>query len=179
MEPFLGPGFHPAEVVLRTGEEHSEARFLADRMLGKLARYLRILGYDVAYPAPCSDALLIAQARRENRVLLTRDRGIMGALASYSGHPEVVEIRSPSVLQQIDQMVSEGWIDRARSPRCPLCNQALKEMPYWEARHLTPPFTHATQLSFLHCGPCNLILWEGSHWDLFRHRLGRLLGGAR
>jgi len=164
---------------LRRDEEGGEARFIADRMLGRLARYLRILGYDVAYPAPCSDALLVMQARREKRVLLTRDREIIEGAGSYSGYPPVVEMRSQSVLQQIEQLVGEGWIDRARNPRCSLCNRALKEMPHWEARHLTPPFTHATQVSFLYCGPCNLILWEGSHWDLFRRRLGRLLASSR
>lgn len=164
---------------MRTGEDESVVRFLADRMLGRLARYLRILGYDVAYPGPCSDALLIARARREKRVLLTRDRGIIEGAGSCPGNPMVVELRSQSVLQQIDQLVSEGWIDRTRSPRCPLCNRMLHEMASWEARHLTPPFTHATQLSFLHCGPCNLLLWEGSHWDLFRRRLYGFLGGTR
>lgn len=155
-------------------------RFLADRMLGRLARYLRIMGYDVAYPPPCPDASLIAQARREGRVLLTRDKGIMARSMAYTGHPAIVVLRSQDVLAQVGQLASEGWLDRRpHNPRCPLCNSTLAEISRREARHLVPPYTYATQLDFLHCARCNLVLWEGSHRDLLRNRLGDILDRVR
>jgi uncharacterized protein with PIN domain len=164
---------------LGTGGVEGGTRFLADRMLGRLARYLRILGYDVAYPAPCPDASLIAQARREGRVLLTRDREIAARAASFPGHPAIVALRSQSVLAQVEQLVDEGWLDRVREPRCPACNGSLGTVSRVEARHLVPPYTFATQLDFLHCASCNLVLWEGSHWDLFQLRAGGILARPR
>ncbi len=153
-------------------------RFVADRMLGKLARYLRLLGYDVLYPAACEDAALIALARREGRVLLTRDRELAGIAERRHGHPIVVKIRPQDALAQLRQLTSEGWIGRAHDPRCPLCNGALGEMGIHEARHLVPPYTLATQASFLSCPRCNLVLWEGSHWLFFRGSV-RLRDGNR
>ena len=87
-----------------------ESRFIADRMLGRLARYLRLIGYDVSYPPTCPDAELIGLARSEKRVLLTRDRGILGQESALKGRPEVVEISSVEVLDQIAQLAEEGWI---------------------------------------------------------------------
>jgi len=148
----------------------SEPRFIADRMLGRLARYLRLMGYDVSYPPSSSDARLIAMARVEDRVLLTRDRGISLRDGPRDGNPVVVEIRSCEIMNQLAQLVETGWVTRFLAPRCSLCNARLETMAEWEARHLLPPFTLATQCLFLYCSSCNTILWEGSHWKHFYRR---------
>lgn len=152
-----------------------EPLFIADRMLGKLARYLRLMGYDVSYPPPCSDARLIGMARGGGRVLLTRDRGIAARECALAASPEVVEIISHQVTAQVAQLARDGWISRFLNPRCSVCNTPLEEMDPREARHLLPPFTMTTQCSFLCCPSCNIVLWEGSHWDHFRRIISQIL----
>lgn len=152
-----------------------EPHFIADRMLGRLARYLRLIGYDVSYPPTCPDAKLIGIARCEKRVLLTRDRGILGQESALKCRPEVVEISSVEVLDQIAQLAEEGWISHILAPRCALCNTPLRELSVDEARHLLPPYILATQCSFLCCDSCNIILWEGSHWKHFRRSISQIL----
>jgi uncharacterized protein with PIN domain len=142
--------------------------FIADRMLGKLARYLRLIGYDVTYPQPCSDAKLVAMARSQSRVLLTRDRGIMDRASALAGNPQVVHITSAEVLSQLSQLRDQGWISRVGTPRCSICNTPLHAMDPQTSRHLLPPFILASQNSFLYCPSCNMVLWEGSHWRHFR-----------
>lgn len=153
------------------GEALHQHRFIADRMLGRLARYLRLMGYDVWYPPASSDARLIATAKAERRVLLTRDHGICVRNGPRGGNPTVVEISSPQIMSQLRQLVEEGWIMDFKEPRCSLCNSQLEPMAAWEARHLLPPFTCATQDNYLFCRSCNTIFWEGSHWERFRKRI--------
>ncbi len=148
-------------------------------MLGKLARYLRLLGYDVEYPGPGPDSLLLARARREDRVLLTRDRLLCRTAERTGERPKVVEIRSDAVLEQLSQMANEGWLGEAGNPRCSLCNRPLEDLSPEEARHLLPPFTFAVHIRFLHCPGCNTVLWEGSHWERFRKRISGTFGGSR
>lgn len=144
-------------------------------MLGRLARYLRFLGYDVSYPPPSTDTALIAAARAEGRVLLTRDRGILER--AYGGKPVVVEIASSSVLEQVAQLYSEGWLGGRFPPRCCECNSRLEEISSEEARHLVPPFVLAVQVRFARCAVCNAVLWEGSHWESFHAAISRGSGG--
>jgi uncharacterized protein with PIN domain len=148
----------------------SEPRFIADRMLGRLARYLRLMGHDVSYPPPSSDARLVAMARAEDRVLLTRDHGISLREGPRDGNPVVVEISSCEIMEQLAQLVEAGWVTRFLAPRCSLCNARLEALEEREARHLLPPFTLATHCLYLYCGSCNIVLWEGSHWEHFRNR---------
>ena len=142
-------------------------------MLGRLARYLRLLGYDVSYPESFPDKRLIALARSQGRILLTRDRAIARSESAGAGNPHVMEITSGRVIDQILQLAEEGWIGRVLAPRCSRCNTLLEEIGQWEARHLLPPFTQATQLSSLYCPSCNSVLWEGSHWEHFRGMFSR------
>ncbi len=150
--------------------QEAETRFLADRMLGRLARYLRLLGYDVAYPPPGPDSALMARARSENRVLLTRDRGICERAAA--GAPVVVEILSDAVLEQVEQLRSQGWLAGRLPPRCCECNRRLEEIPRLEAMQLVPPYVHSAHIRYVWCPGCNAVYWEGSHWECFRADLG-------
>ena len=153
----------------------SGPHFIADRMLGRLARYLRLLGYDTSYPPPGHDALLLAKAQAEGRILLTRDHGIFTRKGPRTGSPQVVKIASHEVLHQLAQLAECGLIQGIFDPRCSICNLPLQEISELEARHLLPPFTLATHCSYSYCSSCNAVLWEGSHWVHFRERISRTL----
>lgn len=156
--------------------QEEQPLFIADRMLGRLARYLRMLGYDVAYPPPCADARLIAMARSEHRVLITRDRGITRGECARKGSPRAVEIDADEVEEQVSQLAGEGWLKSIHASRCGSCNTLLERMSTDEARHLLPPFTAATQCEFLYCSNCNVIFWRGSHWSHFMNMISKVLG---
>jgi uncharacterized protein with PIN domain len=158
----------PSKIVSGTSAPN---HFLADRMLGKLARYLRMIGCDTSYPPPSTDRELMARARKESRILLTRDTGIGESESVRRGRPVVVEIRCDDVRGQLRQMAAEGWVKAIESPRCPLCNTQPEYMPLGEARHLLYPFTVANQAAFFYCPSCNIMLWEGSHWEHFREMI--------
>ena len=148
---------------------------MADRMLGRLARYLRMIGYDVAYPPPCPDSRLIAMARSQGRVLLTCDRGITRRVSAMMGSPQVVEIKATDVENQIAQLAADNWIGHVYHPRCASCNTPLMGIKPMEARHLLPPFTLATQISYLFCPCCNMVFWRGSHWKHFMNTISHVM----
>lgn len=144
-----------------------EITFVADRMLGRLAKYLRLMGYDVSYPQPCADRRLLGIARSEGRILLTRDSEIARAGTDQGELPPVIYIASTEVHDQVTQLAKEGFISRLLPPRCAECNTLLERMSFQEGRHLAPRFIVSKHYSFQYCRSCNIVLWEGSHWERF------------
>lgn len=145
-------------------------RFLADEMLGRLARYLRFVGCDVAYVRGLDDRAIAALARAEGRVLLTRDR----ALADRT--PEALLLASPTLSAQW-AAVRSARPDVPAEPRferCTLCNGLLA--PY---RLGTDPSREdgiprdrvAEGLALFACAGCGHLFWDGSHTSRIRAQL--------
>jgi uncharacterized protein with PIN domain len=151
--------------------ESETPRFVADAMVGKLARWLRVLGVDVLYDASLDDRQLLALARREGRVLLTRDL----PLASGSRGPERLLIESDDFREQLLQVVATYRLDpwRGLFSRCMDCNTPLEPALREEARHQVPPYVFSTKARFKRCQRCDKILWEGTH----RNHMRRVLEG--
>ncbi len=134
-------------------------KLLADAMLGKLARWLRLLGYDTVYSQE-EDALLAHRSRREGRVLLTRDR----ELARRRGL-RVVLIASQYMPTQLAEVVrAVGPLPPATPPRCMECNEPLRPASVAEARPHVPPYVARTQRDFRYCLRCGRFYWKGTHW---------------
>lgn len=144
-------------------------RFLCDAMLGRLARWLRLLGYDAAY-SDAGDHELARRARAEDRILLTRDtklverRGIQ-ALLITSQAPDA-QLRQ--VVQEFDLRQSKVF------SRCAACNTPLRHIPKPAVRELVPPYVFRRHTSFQECPGCGRIYWRGSHWQRIRDRLDAL-----
>lgn len=156
-----------------------DVRFLADRMLGPLCRYLRFMGYDTASANRREtgnrreDTELLAQGRSESRILLTRDR----ELASRAG-PDGVLIRSEDVLEQVRQLQQLGLIGTVvRMTRCSLCNTVLREACECEIRSVDYAPGNWRDLSFFWCDRCNKLYWNGSHGKRLEERIGGLCTG--
>lgn len=146
-------------------------RLLADAMLGKLARWLRLLGYDALYLHD-DDAILAARARAEGRILLTRDHG----LAARRGL-RVILVASPDLDAQLAQVVAEvGPLPPETPPRCMECNLPLVQLPPEEARAEVPPYVAQTQQQFRCCPGCHRIYWPATHWNGIQARLQALTG---
>ena len=147
--------------------EHGSQRLLADSMLGRLAKWLRLLGYDVAYDNAAADRTLVRRARTEQRILLTRDR----ELARRRGLRTLL-IES----QSLDEQVEQVWQALGPPPhpalsRCAVCNATLQSIAAADATGHVPPYVLRTQDRFRQCPLCKRIFWRGTHFRAIRNRL--------
>jgi len=144
-------------------------RFVADRMLGKLARWLRVLGYDTLYLGGAGDEV-IRQGLEEGRVLLTRNR---------RAHPwlkrgRVVVIKADDPREQLREVVRQLHLTLAEEAlliRCLGCNRPLATVGKEEVRGEVPDYVWQTHAEFRRCQGCGRVFWAGSHAENMRHRL--------
>jgi len=141
-------------------------QFLLDHMLGRLAKYLRFLGYDALFTKE-DDDLLISRALRENRILLTRDTGIVRRRVVKSGRIKSYYIQSDDVLKQLKEVVNEFHLSKKEIPYCTICNVRLVKRKREEIRERVPPYVYKTQKLFGECPSCHRIYWRGTHWKNF------------
>jgi len=135
-------------------------KFLCDHMLGTLAKWLRFLGYDTAYPGPLEDGALKALAAEEERVLLTRDKELSGRA------PGAVYVASDDLDAQFAQVVRAfGLTAKEAMSRCSVCNAQIEAIPKEEARGHVPPGVYDRHREFWRCRQCGRTYWPGSHFD--------------
>jgi uncharacterized protein with PIN domain len=150
-------------------------------MLGRLARWLRILGYDTAYEKFVIDEHLIQQALRDDRRLLTRDRYLAQRkiirsrcllIAGDHLNEQLLELRHAL---QLDLDPSEQ-----RPFRCANCNAIPKTLLPQEAADLVPPYVALHYDRFAQCPSCRHVYWPGTHWKAVVDRLSRIrnMGGV-
>lgn len=142
-------------------------------MVGTLAKWLRILGYDTCFDPDMDDHQLVRLARAEDRVLLTRDR----ELAQRPGL-KAVFVTSETLETQIGQVLTELGLEPDRSfSRCPVCNEQLTHVDREAAREWVPAYVAQTQESFRSCPACQRVYWQGTHWQQMDEQLARILKG--
>jgi uncharacterized protein with PIN domain len=148
-------------------------RLLADGMLGKLAKWLRLLGYDTAYDNAATDPELARRARAEGRVLLTRDH----ELATRRGLRTLL-IQSEILEEQVREV--QGTLGPPPAPalsRCAVCNAALEPVSPDEITDRLPLYVLRTQHEFRRCPGCGRIYWPGSHVEGMRDQLEQFDSG--
>jgi len=135
-------------------------KFIADAMLGKLAKRMRLLGFDVLYDPACEDNEVLRLALDQGRIILTRDTG----LASRPLARDHILIGSDLVDEQLHQVL-EAFSPPDGGPltRCSLCNEPLSVLDRKDARDVVPDHVHATAIGFLRCARCGRVYWKGSH----------------
>ncbi|MFQ5951869.1 MAG: Mut7-C RNAse domain-containing protein [Candidatus Omnitrophota bacterium] len=141
-----------------------ETKFIVTQELGKLAKWLRILGYDCVYYDGKEVPDLIIQTIRDKRILLTRS----SALTKYKGI-NVIVINSDHVEEQVEQVIKELGLkleDEKLFRRCVECNFELEDMPKAKAEGKVPEYVFQTQEAFKRCPRCDKIFWKGTHWDM-------------
>ncbi len=156
-------------------KEVNRPAFFADAMLGRLARWLRILGYDTAYKAVLPDELLVQLVLCDNRWLLTRDR--------YLAKRKVLRERltllsSDHVVDQLQQLVLELQIqlnlDAQTPSRCAHCNLMLEPISQKQAAPNVPAFVAGQHSEFARCAGCGRVYWPGTHWAHMGAQLDRV-----
>src|SRR5262249_20217599 len=137
-------------------------RFLVDGMLGKVARWLVLMGYDAAFAGEGEkDLELLERARREGRVFLTRDANI----PEVAGLRKLV-LRERAFEDQLARVLGEWGLPPAParlSTRCPYCTLGLEEIPREAALPLVPPLVRQLQTPFFRCPQCRRMYWNGTH----------------
>jgi uncharacterized protein with PIN domain len=143
-------------------------------MLGRLAKWLKILGFDVLYFSKAEDRELVAIARREGRVLLTRDTGLIERTAR---RPNRLFVRSDDWKDQVVQVLDDlGLWDEVRpNTRCLECNLLLRPLSKDRARNLVTPYVHEHASSFAICPGCDRVFWQGTHYGDMEKKIEALL----
>ena len=160
-------------------ESAPETRFITDRMLGTLSRYLRFMGYNTvsangfAEGNAKEDTLLLNLAARENRILLTRDFEL-----ALRGKDQALLIKSDEVMEQVQQLIDRGLIvRRLMMTRCSLCNTELREAREGEIAGADYAPRNKNGLLFFWCDQCCKLYWNGSHGKHISERIEQELKG--
>lgn len=149
-------------------------RFVLDTHLGRLASYLRLLGFDALYANEADDAALAGLAAAEGRILLTRDRGLLKRSQVTRGYC----LRSTNSRTQLYEVAQRFDLAAAARPftRCLACNGDLQPAPAAEVRPLLPEHTRQTYDKFSRCAACGRLYWQGAHYARIRALVEEIVG---
>jgi uncharacterized protein len=152
--------------------------FIADAMLGKLARWMRVMGCDVEYFPEISDRQLSDRARRDNRIILTRDTRLVQQKFNRDNAFLVIGDHYPDQLRQVVQAFA---IDPFRDmlSRCLRCNMPLVSIEKNDLAGKVPLYVFETQDRFEACPQCRKIYWKATHVEQMVGRLKNILGSNR
>ena len=148
-------------------------RFLLDGMLGSLARWLRILGYDTLYHIDMEDDLLRAEAQDSKRVLVTRDAELH-KIAKKTGLNSVL-IHSDHIMEQLKELVDAQDISLIpMNTRCPRCNGDLEPADKDDITGKVPLESYNLFDEYWVCTMCKALYWKGSHWVQIEETLNKI-----
>jgi len=144
----------------------TEPAFIADVMVGKLARWLRVLGFDVLYSNTYGDDQIIRISHTEGRLILTRDVQLARRAPNQS-----LLIESGHYKEQVEQVVCSLSLKEFKAfSRCLECNARLEQLDKEAAFEKVPPFVYLTQERFARCPSCDRIYWHGTHTqEMLKH----------
>lgn len=148
-------------------------KFIADAMLGRLAKWLRILGYDVVYEPSILDDDLIAKALNGRRIILTMDR----KLTERKSAKNSLYIKSNDYKEQLKQVITHYNIDYKSNifTRCLPCNEPLYYIDKGKIKDKVPPYVYSTQDIFYICQQCSRLYWSGTHRRKILEKLNKIL----
>ncbi|MBI5419038.1 MAG: Mut7-C RNAse domain-containing protein [Deltaproteobacteria bacterium] len=154
-----------------------DTRFIADTMLGKLAKWMRLLGCDVEYFPSIPDDELVERADRSRRLILTRDTLLIRRRKARENHFFVLYDGYKDQLRQVVRAFSIDPESRVLT-RCLLCNEPLDEIEKSAAAARVPPYVYRTQETFVTCRSCRRIYWKGTHREAVERQLKEILGAG-
>ncbi len=155
-------------------------KFIADSMLGRLARWLRLLGYDTLYFSRIEDGILVRTAQEEGRTLLTRDT----RLVKRRGLKNFLLLDENDTFDQLRTVINtfhllpggeSGRLKEHSPSRCSLCNTIPVSVPGEDARPHVPDYVYRTSDGFRRCMKCGRFYWRGTHPEKWRKKLSDVL----
>jgi hypothetical protein len=152
-----------------------ETRFILDVHLGKLARLLVMFGFDASYRSGADDEELVRTARRESRIVLTRDRGLLKRRLVTHGYL----VRSDHPREQVAEIIRRFDLARAVHlfGRCMRCNIRLAPCTREAAAPLVPRVVGEVYSEFSRCPSCGRVFWKGSHWESMQRLAAEVRSG--
>ena len=151
-------------------------RFIVDLNCGKLAKWLRMIGYDTTLFDHRDDKYLIHTALSETRIILTRDTQMMQRRVITTGAIKAVFITRDNSLQQIRQVIKELGLNCAFKPfsLCLECNLPLVKISKEDVKDRVPPYVYQTQTQYVECPNCLRAYWSGTHWQAMLNKMEEL-----
>ncbi len=151
-------------------------RFIVDHNVGKLAKWLRMMGYDAALFTDKDDARMIDTALKEGRIVLTRDTQVMERGVIAKGRIKGILITSDDPTHQIAQVAKVLKLHFHHPfSICMECNQPLVTRRSEEVEGRVPPYVFKTQKGYMECPSCGRIYWRGTHWQHMREKLSNFV----
>jgi uncharacterized protein len=158
----LDPGF-------RRGDDFFDSvKFIVDQNVGRMAKWLRMVGFDAVLFTGADDAAMVAAALDEHRILLTRDRRIMKRGMIAGGRIQAILIESDRFKAQVQQLLDTLKLDKScfrPFTICLECNRKLEERDKEAIRDRVPPYVYLTRDHFAECPACRRLYWQGTHWQ--------------
>jgi len=159
-------------------------KFIADRMLGRLSRWLRLFGYDTLEikKQENEDDLLLELAGKEDRILISRDaplirKAIKKGLGAY-------DVQSPHIMEQLREMQLQFKLSfEPKMDRCTLCNSLIRKidpsgMEILKTKEYVYPERLEIETEFWICDKCGQVYWQGSHWKNILEKINELRNSA-
>lgn len=161
-------------VIRLRGRPLRRTHFVLDVHLGKLARLLRLLGFNTAYRNDYRDADIVTISGREHRIILTRDRGILKNSAVTHGY----WIRSVEPIEQAREVVARFDLRSEVKPfrRCMVCNGLLQTVEKRNVIKNLPEKTARHYEAFCRCADCGKVYWKGPHYQKLNRCVHEILG---
>ena len=153
-----------------------EIKFIADNNVGKLARWLRLIGYDTLLFKQKNDSQMIKTALSEDRVVLTKDGQFMRRRLVIDGRLKAIQIKQDEPDLQVREVVQTLNLNYHFKPfsLCLECNQELIDRDKKEVQNRVPAHVLRTQTQYTECPACHRIYWRGTHWQAMVKKLQEL-----
>ena len=149
-------------------------KFLCDRMLGTLAKWLRIFGFDTLFAdSNIEDEKLLKLAKDEERILITRDKNLI--IDARRENIKVIKIISTDINDQLRQVLKNTKIDEIFFlSRCLLCNNLVEKISKKNVKKIVPDRVYESNKKFWYCKICDKIYWKGSHFENMIQKIKQL-----
>ncbi|MCM8779938.1 MAG: Mut7-C RNAse domain-containing protein [Candidatus Omnitrophica bacterium] len=147
-------------------------KFILTKELGRLSKWLRILGFDTAYFTKDNMGTLIVEALKDERIILTRRQKMPKAPGV-----KILNINSDVITEQVKQVLSELKLktkEELMFSRCIICNAVLEEIEKEKVKNKVPEYVFQTQTNFITCPKCQRIYWQGTHWGNVKKILDKI-----
>jgi len=168
--------FDVGAVTALPGRPLRETRFVLDVHLGRLARYLRLLGFDALYRNDATDDGLAALATAEGRILLSRDRGLVGRRDVSHAYLVTSEVPREQAAEVVRRLDLTGQVCPFR--RCLVCNGEVTAVAVGEVGEPVPEWVRVTHGEVRRCTTCGRIYWQGGHWQRMQRLIAAILRAA-
>jgi len=146
-------------------------RFILTKELGRLSRWLRILGFDTVYFKEDNYSKLLLLALREERIIITRNKTLAEKVAIKAVY--LKEERLPEQLKKVIKRLNLKIEENKMFSRCVICNKSLEKVEKERVKERVPEYVYKTQQDFMECPQCKRVYWPGSHWQNIREALNK------